>query len=86
MRNTATKTALVIALGIGFVGGFASSHFTTETSAEVRKSTQRLPVPSGAQQSHTVLQQIAGTLRSIDARLGRIETAVNRISEQPEKK
>ena len=80
MNSTLKNVALLTALGVGFALGIAASHLSAEVQAEVRGSSQRKPVPSGAQQSVVVLRKMATTLESIDGRLARIEAAVETIS------
>ena len=79
------RAVLLLALLMGFVAGVLASHSSPVTWAGVRKPAQRLPVPSGAQQSVVVLQRMATTLQSIDARLKRIEATIERAARQPDK-
>ncbi len=65
---------------LGCVLGAACSHVSQDVWAEVRRNEDRAPVPSGAQQSAAILSKMATTLDSIDARLGRLETSVNKIA------
>lgn len=77
------RVTFLSTLMLGFAAGIAASQFSTDSNAQSRSPTQRLPVPSGAQQSAEVLKKMAGTLESIDGRLARIEASLERITKQP---
>ena len=61
---------LLIAVAVIGLAVAASDHAT----AEVRRNTSQQPFTSGAMRSELVLREIAATLKSIEARLARLET------------
>ena len=84
MKPTFKNIGLLTALVIGFTLGAAASYVSSDAHAQVREGSQRLPVPSGAQQSVAVLRGMASTLESIDARLARIEASLERRTNRSE--
>ena len=84
-KNFVRPMALIVVLLFGIALGYCAANLNTEANAGVRKSPPRQPVPSGAQQSYVVLQQMASTLKSIDGRLERVETTLQRISVNTER-
>jgi len=81
MKHSVHKLAMVLVLAVGFGLGVAASRFQPTVQAEVKSKT-RMPVPSGGLQSAAELRNVTATLKSIDARLSRIETNVKQIAVQ----
>lgn len=73
-----THRTLLLSLAAAAIG------WALAANAEVRRTA---PAPqafrSGAQRSEEVLREIAATLRSIDARLARVEATVGRLANSP---
>ncbi len=84
MNRIAKHAAVLTALLMGICIGYAASQAPNFALAEVKRSPDRRPVPSGALQSLNVLQSMATTLQSIDARLARVETSLQRLVVQAE--
>ena len=82
MKQYINRAALAGALIVGFTLGAAVSHLPHVVNAEIRGGANRKPVPSGALQSVPLLQQMSKSLESIDARLARMESTLQRIAEQ----
>lgn len=76
MQNvTRSWFPVLVALIIGFSAA-AGERYSTPAQAEVRKSQKRAAFQSGAARSETLLREISGTLKQIDARLQRIERSI----------
>ena len=74
-RRFAWAVLACAAVGLAAIGPIAH--------AEVRRTAPAKPFTSGAQRSEQVLREISATLRSIDARLARLETVVKRLEARP---
>ena len=66
---------VVVAMLIGYAAA-TSERYPTTAQAEVRKTQKRAAFQSGAARSETLLREISGTLKQIDARLQRIERSI----------
>lgn len=69
---------VILLLAAGVILGWALS-CEPIANAEPHRSGSKQAFTSGAMRSEQILREIAGTLRSIDARLARVETTVARI-------
>jgi hypothetical protein len=74
MKRMHRLLAVLMLMGFGMWLGTAWSPLI-EARAEMQPDTPQQHIQSGAQQSVPILREIAATLKQIDARLARMETA-----------
>lgn len=72
------KSRVILLLAAGAIVGWLLS-CEPVANAEPHRSGSKQAFTSGAMRSEQILREIAGTLRSIDARLARVETTVAKM-------
>lgn len=78
-ENTNRRNHSWLTIVLTILVGFLAAHVEYRPQAvhaEVRKSKKRTAFQSGAARSESLLREISGTLKTIDARLQRIERSV----------
>jgi uncharacterized protein HemX len=74
-RRNHSWLTIALALTVGFLAAHVD-YRPQAVQAEVRKTQKRTAFQSGAARSESLLREISGTLKTIDARLQRIERSV----------
>ncbi len=73
----------LLLLGLGYIAG-QSSDVSGTAQADIRKGERRQAFQAGGERSEIVLREISKTLKTIDARIARIEkVATGRSTDKP---